>query len=191
MGIKIDPIKDKVYFKNRLITPVQEKIVLAFYKPRGVVSTMQRGQEVGQILSDVLIFQERLFPIGRLDRDSEGLILLTNDGDLALKLGHPRYEHEKEYLVTVDKTISPEQLSRLNRPFRIGGYKTRPALVSKVSDKGIKIILHEGRKRQIRNMCEQTGLQVKKLVRVRIQNIKLDKLKPGNWKLIDPEMIKL
>lgn len=185
MGIQIDPTADTVMFEDRAVYLNSQDIVIAFYKPRGVVSTMKRGKEQGKVLTDVISTDERLFPVGRLDRDSEGLILLTNNGDLAQKLSHPRYEHEKEYIVTVDKTISQQHLDRLQKPFRIGGYKTHPAQVEKKIDKELRIILHEGRKHQIRNMCDRVGLQVKKLKRIRIQNIELGNLRPGSWRKID------
>lgn len=189
MGVQVDPNKDVIFYNNHEVILGDQNIVLVFYKPRGVISTMKRGKEEGKILSDVIKCEERLFPVGRLDRESEGLILLTNNGDLAQKLSHPRYEHEKEYAVTVDKTVTDQQLDRLRKPFRLGGYVTHSAQVDKKSDKELKIILHEGRKHQIRNMCSRVGLQVRKLRRVRIQNIELGNLKPGTWRQIPLEAI--
>ncbi|MBU0707337.1 rRNA pseudouridine synthase [Patescibacteria group bacterium] len=183
MGVTIDPTKDEVQYQGKPVFLSDKRVVMSFYKPRGIISTMKKGLEEGQCIADIIESEERLFPVGRLDRDSEGLMLLTNDGKLALRLSHPRYEHEKEYQVTVDKTITDDQIKRLKKPFMIDGYRTRPAQVTKSDDKEFTIILREGRKRQIRRMCENIGLQIKKLKRIRIGDILLGDLKSGEQRI--------
>ncbi|MDP3964822.1 MAG: pseudouridine synthase [bacterium] len=190
MGVQIDPQKDKVLFNGKPVQIENEIVCIALYKPRGVVTTMQRGKETGPVIQDFLEVPVRVFPVGRLDKDSEGLIILTNDGEIALKLGHPRYEHEKEYRVAVDKTVTDAHLKRLSRPFFIDGYRTRPAQVSKIDDKEFTIVLKEGRKRQIRRMCEMAGLQVVRLMRTRIGSVAIGNMRPGQSKTLSAKTVK-
>ncbi len=185
MGVTVEPGKDVVEYKHRVVTLAQLHRLIAYYKPVGVVSTMQRSQERGKSLSEALPFSERLFPIGRLDKNSEGLLLLTNDGALALQLSHPRYEHEKEYEVTVARRLEPNELERLRQPFSLDGYRTQPAQIEPVGERTYRIILHEGRKRQIRRMCEKIGVPVLRLIRVRLGPFALGTLQPGAWQELD------
>jgi 23S rRNA pseudouridine2605 synthase/23S rRNA pseudouridine2604 synthase len=128
---------------------------------------------------------QRLFPIGRLDKDSEGLILLTNDGELANRLMHPRYEHEKEYEVTVQFPIFYRQMERLAEGVEIDGEQTLPTKVKQIGSRKFHIILKEGKNRQIRKMVEEVGNKVVRLKRVRIGDITLGKLKPGEYGFIE------
>lgn len=177
-GTTVDPGRDRIVV-NGVPIEKRKKVLIAFYKPRGVHSTMQRSREKGKILPDVLKTNERLFPVGRLDKDFEGLMLLTNDGALAQELTHPRYEHEKEYRVTVDKHVDDDHLRRLRRPIREGGETLQAKHVERTGDKEITMILATGRKHQIRRMCSRVGLQVRRLVRTRIGEYTLGDQQPG------------
>ena len=133
---------------------------------------------------------DRLYPVGRLDIDSEGLMLLTNDGELANRLTHPRYEHEKEYEVNVQLTINNEQLKKLSSGIRIDEKKTLPAKIKRTGPRSFRIVLKEGKKRQIRRMVEAIGNRVVNLKRVRIKNIELGKLPLGSFQYLTKEELK-
>ncbi|MFA6198410.1 MAG: pseudouridine synthase [Patescibacteria group bacterium] len=188
MGVRVDPSRDRVIYQGCRVQPSHKKVLIIFHKPAGVLSTMQRGRERGKTLAETIKYPERLFPVGRLDRDTTGLILLTNDGDLAQKLSHPRYEHEKEYQVTLSTEPTVEQIQRLNQPFMMAGYQTRPVAVTKVKPRTLRFILKEGRKRQIREMCHQTKLHITQLNRVRVGAYKLGSLAVGQWRVIDSKL---
>ena len=162
-------------------------------KPRGYLSTMSddRGRHtVAELVSDI---DARVYPIGRLDMDSEGLLLLTNDGDLALKLTHPRHEIPKIYHVKVAGAVSPEALKTLNREMEIDGYKLLPVKTELISVKPdhsvLRMTLFEGRNRQIRRMCEAHGVKILQLSRVAIGKIKLGNLELGKWRPLTKEEI--
>ncbi|MCU0640672.1 MAG: rRNA pseudouridine synthase [Candidatus Margulisbacteria bacterium] len=177
MGTKVDPEKDKVRVAGRSVKPESNKLYLKLNKPTGYYSSCvsQRGERtVLDLVSDVA---ERLYPVGRLDVSSEGLMLLTNDGDLANRLMHPRYEHEKEYLVTVEERVTPDALLKL---------KADAAAVSLLGQYELRVILKEGKNRQIRKMVETAGNRVVALKRVRIGRIMLGKLPPGQVEPLTP-----
>lgn len=171
---------EAVFLKGKPVKS-QEKMptLIAFYKPEGVECTYQKNDS-GKTLADFDFGKNKLFNIGRLDKDSKGLLLLTNDGEFANRLMHPRYEHEKEYLVVVDKKMDDETILKLgNGSISIDGKKVRPCRVQKISGKIFTIVLKEGRNRQIRRMCEACGLTVRELLRTRIGTIQLGKLSEG------------
>jgi len=184
MGTQIDPARDKVLVAGRPIKPEEKKVYIKLNKPRGYVSSCvsQRGERT--VIDLVKAVPYRLFPIGRLDYESEGLMLLTNDGELANKLMHPRYEHEKEYLVNVKCPMTNEQMKELSSGIVIEGEKTLPAKVKMIDDKTFSIVLKEGRKRQIRRMVGAVGNIVIRLIRVRIGNIRLGDLPTGQCQLL-------
>ena len=188
LGTKIDPAKDRVTFDGRAVNQEEEKVYLKLYKPRGIVSSCRHFEEK-TILDLVKDVPFRLYPIGRLDIDSEGLILLTNDGELANRLMHPRYEHEKEYLVNVKYPMTNDQLMNLKSGIIIDGKKTLPAKVTLLHPTTISLTLREGRKRQIRKMVEAVGNRVVNLKRLRIQNITLGNLQPGEYQYLSPKEI--
>ncbi|MEQ1561350.1 MAG: pseudouridine synthase [Nitrospira sp.] len=157
-------------------------IYLAYNKPKGVVSTNPQGDEKGIIES--IKIKEKVFPIGRLDKESHGLIILTNDGRITDRLLNPIYTHEKEYIVEVDRNFTPGFLRNMSEGVDIGEAVTKPALVKKIDDTTFSIILTEGRNRQIRRMTEKLGYTVRDLQRVRIQNIKLGKVPQNSYKEI-------
>jgi 23S rRNA pseudouridine2605 synthase len=186
-GDKIDPERDTVALKGRVIRPRKKDYTyIMLNKPRGYVTTMndEKGRKcVASLVEDVGC---RVFPCGRLDLESEGLLLMTNDGELANKLMHPSHHIPKLYTVKVKGKVTEQQLRALNRPMTIDGYETQPAIAKILSMKeeatAIGITLFEGRNRQIRKMCEQLDLTVLNLRRVAIGAITLGNLKAGCWK---------
>lgn len=190
LGSRVDPDKDTVVVNGKKLHPTEKKIYLKLNKPRGIVSSCvsQRGEPtICDLIKDV---DERLYPVGRLDQASEGLILLTNDGELANRLMHPRYEHEKEYLVTCRLEVTGYQLQQLKSGIMLEDQKTLPAKVTLLGRKEFSIVLREGKKRQIRLMMAAVGNKVNTLKRVRIKNIMLGDLKPGQYRPLTAEELK-
>ena len=161
---------------------------MAFNKPIGIVCTTDTGVEKDNII-DYINYPKRIFPIGRLDKPSEGLIFLTDDGDIVNKILRARNNHEKEYLVTVDKPITTDFLNRMRKGIPILDQVTRECEVSEVSTYQFRIILTQGLNRQIRRMCEYLDYRVKKLKRIRIMNVKLD-VHVGKWRDLTEEELK-
>ncbi len=186
-GHAVDTAKDKVTVDGDAIALPSGKRTIVMYKPRGYIcsSSSAQGKTVFDLIEGI---DERLFPVGRLDKDSEGLLLLTDDGDLANRLTHPSYGHRKRYEVTVSGAVTEKALTTLNGPMAIDDYQTRPAHVTlekqrKESGKSQLVIeLKEGRNRQIRKMCEAVGLRIHRLVRTRVQELTLTGLHPGQWR---------
>jgi len=187
MGTKIVQ-GDEVRVNGKLISESIEKpVYIAFNKPVGVVCTTDTKVERNNIV-EYINYPKRIFPIGRLDKASEGLIFMTNDGDIVNKILRARNNHEKEYIVTVDRPISPDFLKRMSKGIPILETVTRECEVEQVSKFSFRIILTQGLNRQIRRMCEYLNYEVVKLKRVRIMNIKLD-TEIGQWRyLTDEEM---
>lgn len=192
IGQKIDPEKDIVSFMGKIVRPSEEKIYLKLNKPRGYVSTLsdERGRKcIADLIGDV---PARVYPIGRLDLDSEGLLLLTNDGEVANKVMHPKNEIEKLYIVKVRSVPTDEQMLSLNHAMTIDGYTIKPCRVTfaqGLPQNKLYFILKEGRNRQIRKMCEQVGLEVTRLQRVSEGIIKLGGLRSGKWEELDRKEI--
>lgn len=186
LGDKSDPELDTILVDGRPITPPESLTYIALYKPRGVLSTVASTDSRPTVRS-LVNEPGRLYPVGRLDVDSEGLVLLTNDGQLTYRLTHPRYQHEKEYHVLVARQPDRKQLETWRRGVVLSdGYRTSPAKVrfESISQKGawLQVILREGRKRQIRETGSQIGLPVVKIVRVRIGSLRLGSLKPRQYR---------
>ena len=191
IGSKVED-DDKVEVEGQRIKKLtkQKKIYLAFNKPVGIVCTTNRRIEPHNII-DFIKYPKRIFPIGRLDKDSEGLIFLTNDGDIVNKILRARNNHEKEYIVIVNRPINREFIKRMSNGVEILDTKTKNCLVKQLSQKKFKIILTQGLNRQIRRMCEFLGYKVQSLKRVRIMNIKLD-LPTGKYReFTKEELLKL
>lgn len=185
MGTKISK-EDEVRVDGKLISESTEKpVYIAFNKPVGIVCTTDSKREQDNII-DYINHPTRIFPIGRLDKPSEGLILLTNDGDIVNKILRAKYSHEKEYLVRVDKPISPKFIENMKNGVPILGQVTNKCEVEKIDTLTFSIVLTQGLNRQIRRMCEYLGYEVKKLKRVRIMNIKLD-MPLGKWRDLSKE----
>ena len=188
MGTKLND-NDEVRVDGRLISVPKEKpTYIAFNKPIGIVCTTDTKVEKDNII-DYIGYPKRIFPIGRLDKPSEGLILLTSDGDIVNKILRARNNHEKEYIVTVDKPITQEFITKMSKGVPILDTVTRKCEVEQLSKFVFKIILTQGLNRQIRRMCEYLGYEVTKLKRTRIMNIKLD-VPIGQWRyLTEKELV--
>ena len=194
IGIKADIHRDQVKLDGKLVKPPEAFQYIAVYKPRGVLSTVT-APDPRPTVRDLVPVQGSLYPVGRLDVDSEGLILLTNDGELANQLTHPRFGHEKEYRVLVARHPDDEQLTAWRRGVVMeDGYRTSPVQVEIESHSGkgtwLRVIMKEGRKRQIRETCRQIGLPVVSIIRVRIGSLRLGKLKPREWRALSPAEIR-
>lgn len=179
LGSKVEP-GDDVRVDNKPITTEQQQVYIALNKPVGITSTTERNIK-GNIV-DFVNHPLRIFHIGRLDKDSEGLILLTNDGDIVNEILRSENKHEKEYIVTVDKQVTQHFLKKMSEGVEILNTKTLPCKVTKVSQNVFRIILTQGLNRQIRRMCSALGYQVRKLQRIRIMNIHLNGLAKGQWR---------
>ena len=180
LGTKIKE-GDRIAIDNKLIKPQKKKtILIAFYKPKGIVCTTNSLIEKNNII-DYINFPERIFPVGRLDKLSEGLILLTNEGSLVNKILRSRNNKEKEYLVEVNKNITPDFIRQMSNGIPVLNTVTKNCKLVKVSSTTFKIILTQGLNRQIRRMCEFLGYKVISLKRIRIMNIKLD-VEIGKWR---------
>lgn len=188
MGTKVMP-GDEVRVNGKLISqPAEDFVYLAFNKPVGIVCTTDTKREKDNIL-DFIGYPKRIFPIGRLDKPSEGLIFLTNDGDIVNKILRARNNHEKEYLVTVDKPINAEFIRRMGNGIPILDTVTRKCKVEQTGPKSFRIVLTQGLNRQIRRMCEYLGYEVTKLKRIRIMNVSLD-LPVGKWRYLSKNELK-
>lgn len=161
-----------------------EKKVLVFYKPKGVGCTLSARPAMKTLL-DFDFGPDRVFPVGSLDIDSHGLLLLTNDGELGNRLAHPSSEHEEEYLVTVNGSITAEIIDIFRQGVMLERKRTAQCSVEQAGDNVLRFVLHEGRNRQIRKMCNAVGMKVLDLQRIRIGTIVLEELLPGNWKVLD------
>ena len=190
MGSKIDE-GDQIEVKGQRIEKLTKNFIyLAFNKPVGIVCTTDRKIEPNNII-DFINYPKRIFPIGRLDKPSEGLIFLTNDGDIVNKILRSRNEHEKEYIVSVNRPISNDFIQRMSNGVEILNTITKDCFVKQLGSKKFKIILTQGLNRQIRRMCEALGYRVRSLKRVRIMNIELDVPTGKYRKLTKEELLEL
>lgn len=194
LGLRANPEVDQILVDGKRLAAAQPLTYILLHKPRGVLCSA-RSQGGWPTVTELISVPARLYPVGRLDLESEGLVLLTNDGELANRLTHPRFGHEKEYRVLLDQVPSEDQI----RAWREGvtlpeSRRTAPAQVQVESPVGpwLQVILKEGMKRQIRDTARALGLQVRRLIRVRIDELTLGDLGPGNWRnLTDREIIRL
>lgn len=195
LGQKADAAKDRIEVDGKPIAPHVQFTYIALHKPRYVLSTVEAEPgDNRKTVRDLVDLPGRLYPVGRLDFDSEGLILMTNDGDLTNRLTHPRYEHEKEYRVLLARRPDEAQLETWRRGVVLqDGYRTAPAQVrfESTSGKGawIRVVMGEGRKRQIREIGSLLGLPVVRIVRIRIGSLRLGNLKPRQWRYLTSEEI--
>jgi 23S rRNA pseudouridine2604 synthase len=180
--------KDVVKFDGRLVTPKNQIVYIALNKPVGIVSTTD-DREKNNIVQHIN-HPERLFPIGRLDKPSEGLIFLTNDGDIVNKILRAGNNHEKEYVVSVASSITTDFIDKMSNGIPILGVVTKKCTVEKISEKVFKITLTQGLNRQIRRMCDYLGYEVTQLKRTRIMNVQLGYLQSGDWRELSEEEMK-
>ena len=181
IGSQVEPGDDVRVNGNQLFV-ARNNVYIALNKPVGITSTTEKGVK-GNIV-DLVNHPFRVFHIGRLDKDSEGLILLTNDGDIVNEILRSENQHEKEYVVSVDRPITPEFLKQMSEGVKILDTITLPCKVEQLSKYDFKIILTQGLNRQIRRMCEELGYNVYRLQRIRIMNIQLDNLPVGQWRYL-------
>lgn len=196
LGTKADPARDAIKVDGRRVKTAIANRYIVLYKPKGYVTT-RKDPEGRRTVMDLIGEGDYIYPVGRLDYDSEGLLLMMTDGDLAAKLMHPRHEVEKVYEVIVKGAPDPEALDKLRKGVFIEGGRTSPAHVHAGSTvKGHKpttkltITIHEGRNRQIRKMCSAVGLPVWELRRIRMGPIGLGRLKPGQWRDLTPDEVR-
>ena len=186
LGDKVDPVRDKIVVSGKRVVRNKTKMYIMLHKPRGFVTTMsdELGRKcVSELVEDAGV---RLFPVGRLDRNSEGLLLMTNDGEFSNMLTHPSRHVSKVYRVTVREKVTEEQLTKLTEGIMLDGTKTLPCDIH-IIDKGenrtvLNVVLYEGRNRQIRRMCETVGLTVIRLKRTEIAGVRLGMLPQGKWR---------
>lgn len=184
LGSKVDPEKDVVKVYGKLVTASPEKLYVALYKPKGYVVSKrdpQHRKTVFELLPEEM--RSKVWNVGRLDFDTEGLLILTNDGDLTQQLAHPSFEHDKEYEITTDQTPKDAQLEKLRQGVEIATGVTYPAKL-KARGNRIYLIIHEGKKRQVRRMFSAVGLPVLNLKRVRVNKLTLPNIAPGEYKLV-------
>lgn len=188
LGSKADPEVDHITVRGKLLS-IEKKVYIKLYKPVGYLSSRSsaQGPSVLQLVKKV---PERVYPVGRLDKDSEGLMILTNDGDYALQMMHPRYEHDKEYVVELNKALPDEAYTPIKSGMRLEGERLAPMKIKVMDEEGkqLRMILKEGKKRQIRRVMERFGCRVMKLTRVRIGEEQLGDLKPGAWEYFTPKV---
>ena len=191
IGDSIDPEVDIVEYKGKRIRPrVSEKRhYIMLNKPRGYVTTMQDEKGRPTVANLTAGVGTRVYPVGRLDMDSEGLLLLTDDGEFANQLTHPKHEIPKIYHVTLSKVLTKEEIATLRAPMELDGYRLQPVTVKKLAPDTIQMNLFEGRNRQIRRMCEAAGLKVIRLQRIAIGDLGLGDLPLGRWRELTPNEV--
>jgi len=184
MGFQVNPDQDVVEVDGRKVPSEEKPIAIAFHKPRGVISTCRTSQEKGLAVTDYIDLPYRLYPAGRLDCDSSGLMILTNNGSLALRITHPRYHKEKEYIVQLKSPLSHRALAKLQKGIDLSDGPICPKRIWILPDSMVGIIITEGRKRIVRRMFEVIGNQVVNLHRVRIGEVKIGDLTSGAWRYL-------
>ena len=192
LGDKAELGVDEITVNGKPLQPCEEHVYLMLNKPRGYITSM-KDEKDRRTVCDLVQTEQRVYPVGRLDYQSEGLLLMTNDGELTYRLTHPKHDIPKEYIVTVNGDLE-SALVPLQMPMVIGGRETSPAKVSVLKEHAggglLSIIIHEGRNRQIRRLCEAAGLTVKRLKRVTIGELLLGKLPSGRWRMLTEEEIR-
>jgi 23S rRNA pseudouridine2605 synthase/23S rRNA pseudouridine2604 synthase len=188
LGSTVDPQVDRVEVDGQPVALIQAPVYMMLNKPAGYVTSCD--QPTDKIVLDLVDVPVRVFPVGRLDKDSTGLVLLTNDGRIHHRLLHPSFDHEKEYDVTVGRPIGNGALARLARGVLLDGNPTRPARIRRRSAKRFRITLREGRNRQIRRMVGKVGNYVVRLKRIRLANLALGDLPEGRWRYLNPAEIR-
>jgi 23S rRNA pseudouridine2605 synthase len=181
IGQRVDPARDRVELDGVAVWVDPSVVYYLLNKPKGVITTAADPQGRRSVV-DLVPSQPRVFPVGRLDADSEGLIVLTNDGELAQRLTHPSFGIEKEYLAEVEGEPGPLALRRLREGVDLDDGRTAPARVALVQRRALRLVIHEGRNRQVRRMCEAVGHPVRRLVRTRIGPLSDPGLRPGRWR---------
>ncbi|RCK76678.1 MAG: Ribosomal large subunit pseudouridine synthase B [Ignavibacteriae bacterium] len=191
LGTKINPRKDKIFVDGKQVVQLDEPVYIVLNKPKDCITTTKDEKGRTTVLDYVRV-KQRIFPVGRLDRDTTGVLLLTNDGEFANLLMHPRYEIQKSYKVTLEEPIKPEDIQKLARGIKLSDGITQPAevyVIPKSKNKEVGIIIHEGRNRQVRRMFESLGYTIKKLDRISYGPITTEGLKRGQWRFLTKKEI--
>ncbi len=189
LGRRVHVETDRVEVDGELVAIRNDTVYYLLNKPAGVVTTASDPQKRSTVLS-LVPAEPRVFSVGRLDMATEGLLLLTNDGEFTQLITHPSHGVEKEYLVELDKRPSDSAITRLRKGVQLDDQSTAPAQVGRVDERGLRIVIHEGRNRQVRKMCEEVGYRVKRLVRTRIGPLSDRRLKPGKWRELTTEEVR-
>ena len=188
LGTKVDAETDVVHLNGVPVGKPDQLIYVMLNKPEGIVASCEhRGEPV---VTDLVDLPQRLFPVGRLDKKSTGLLLLTNDGRIHHRLSHPSFDHEKEYDVTVQWPLADQALAAMEKGLPLSGVMTRPARVHRLSGNRFRIVLKEGKNRQIRRMVKKVGNRVVRLHRIRVADLKLGDLGGGSWRHLRPEELR-
>lgn len=194
LGVKVDPTKDRIAVDGKPVRLETRKRYILLYKPAGVITSVRDPRGRRTVIDLVKDVPERIYPVGRLDYETEGLLLLTNDGELAHRIMHPRYELDKVYEAWVKGHPDEEALRRLREGMRLEDGWTHPAKVERVAERAdrtlLRLTIHEGRNRQVRRMCAAVGHPVLALRRVRVGFLTLDKLRPGAWRELTPDEVR-
>jgi len=194
IGMKADPLRDHIKVDGKLLTRPEKKVYYIFNKPRGVVTSMSDPQGRPTVNDFLRGIRQRVYPVGRLDYDSEGMLILTNDGELAHAILHPSMKIPKTYLVKVKGVLEEEDMEKLRTGIKIEGGMTAPAKVRRLrkteNNSWIEMTIYEGKKRQIRRMLERVGHPVIRLMRVRIDGIEMGELSPGSFRRMTSEEMK-
>jgi len=190
MGIKVEAEKDKVEVDEAQVRKTKKLVYVALNKPKGYVCSMKATNMDPDIVIDLIDVRERIYPVGRLDKETTGLLLLTNDGTFVNRIIHPSSESEKEYEVTFFQQIPEGALDKLRIGMKLGGESTLPTKVKKIGPAKIRIVLKEGKNRQVRRICQKVGFPVKTLKRIRIKNLRLEDLPIGRWRNLTESEVK-
>ncbi len=192
MGVKIDPDRDAIEVNRQALQKRKEKLVYVILnKPTGYVTTCHRTEYEKKIVTDLVDIPERIYPVGRLDKDTAGLLLMTNDGDLTYKLTHPKFEKAKEYQVRVQGKITEGSLAKLREGVKLWGEKTNPTKIKRLSGNTFLITLTEGKNRQIRRICRKVGFPVLELERVKIKDLAFADVARGKWRFLTKKEIEI
>lgn len=182
LGTRVDPKLDQVEVDGKAIALNQKPVYIALNKPKGYIASCKQQKE--KTVLDLINIPQRVYPVGRLDKDSTGLLVLTNDGRVHHRLLHPSFDHEKEYEVTVAQAIANGALKKMESGIMLMGKKTRPATIKRIAANRFRIILKEGKNRQIRRMVRKVGSTVVDLKRIRFSNITLSGINDGQWRFL-------
>ena len=191
LGTKIDPEKDRVEVDRKFLDAKPELVYFALNKPTGLVCSNSRTAAEPRIVLDLFPPELPIFPVGRLDKMTTGLLILTNDGDLSFRLTHPKFECEKEYEVEVDADLTAERVRKIESGVALDRRRTKPTEVKILGKRRARIILREGRNRQVRKIFGKVGCEVLKLKRVRVKNLELGDLAVGKYRALSPEEVKM
>lgn len=190
-GTQVDPDTDTIAVRGRVVRLSEDHVYIALNKPVRYESTCKNDKSRERTVLDLVNVPQRVYPVGRLDKDSQGLILLTNDGRIHHRLSHPSFEHEKEYVVGAKTDLSDDDLAAMARGMHLSEFETQPCRIKRIDPKTFSIILKEGKNRQIRKMVSALNNEVRFLNRIRIAHIRLGALKPGAWRHLTAKELSL